>query len=181
MSEINMQQNFLNTLWEFTGGKEGKDNLIQKALKVCDVFKVKPLRTPKPDVPSRKTAYNLFCKDIQKFKKDLQSVPISKASAVISEEWKKVNASDKEMKKYSDLYEEEKRRHEEALERYQEDHMDEMEIINLHKRNKAREIPQPKKASKSPKSDEPKKSIKSMMKKRPLQRQEKEQFRKTPV
>ena len=161
MSEINMQQNFLNTLWEFTGGKEGKDNLIQKALKVCDVFKVKPLRTPKPDVPSRKTAYNLFCKDIQKFKKDLQSVPISKASAVISEEWKKVNASDKEMKKYSDLYEEEKRRHEEALERYQEDHMDEMEIINLHKRNKAREIPQPKKASKSPKSDEPKKSLKS--------------------
>ena len=181
MSEINMHQNFLNTLWEFTGGKEGKDNLIQKALKVCDVFKVKPLRTPKPDVPSRKTAYNLFCKDIQKFKKELQSVPISKASAVMSEEWKKVNASDKEMKKYSDLYEEEKRRHEEALERYQEDHMDEMEIINLHKRNKAREIPQPKKVSKSPKSDEPKKSLKSMMKKRPLQRQEKEQFRKTPV
>ena len=76
--------------------------MIQKARKVCDVFKVKPLRTPKPDVPSRKTAYNLFCKDIQKFKKELQSVPFSKASAVISEEWKKVNASDKEMKKYSE-------------------------------------------------------------------------------
>ena len=43
-----------------------------------------------------------------------------------------------------DLYEEEKRRHEEALQRYQEDHMDEMEIINLHKRcNK--KTPQPKK------------------------------------
>ena len=38
------------------------------------------------------------------------------------------------MKKYRDLYEEEKRQHEEALKRYQEDHMDEMEIINLHKR-----------------------------------------------
>ena len=38
------------------------------------------------------------------------------------------------MKKYKDLYEEEKRRQEEALQRYQEDHIDEMEIINLHKR-----------------------------------------------
>ena len=71
MSEINMQK-FLNTLWEFTGGKEDKDNFIQKALKVCKVFKVKPLKTPKPDVPSKKTAYNLFCKDIRKTKKELQ-------------------------------------------------------------------------------------------------------------
>ena len=85
MSEINMQK-FLNTLWEFTGGKNDKDNFIQKALKVCKVFKVKPLKTPKPDVRSRKTAYNLFCKDIQKIKKDLESVPVSKASAIISEE-----------------------------------------------------------------------------------------------
>ena len=38
------------------------------------------------------------------------------------------------MKKYKDLYEEEKQRHEEGLQRYKEDHMDEMEIINLHKR-----------------------------------------------
>ena len=38
------------------------------------------------------------------------------------------------MKKYKDLYEKEKRRHEEALQRYQENHMDEMEIINLYKR-----------------------------------------------
>ena len=76
-------QKFLNTLWEFPGGKEDKDNFIQKAFKVCKVFKVKPLKTPKLDVPSKKTAYNLFCKDIQKTKKDLQDVPISKASAVI--------------------------------------------------------------------------------------------------
>ena len=85
MSEMNIQ-NFLNALWEFTGGKEDKDNFIQKALKVCKVFKVKPLKTPKPDVPSRKTAYNLFCKDIQKIIKGLQGVPVSKASAIISEE-----------------------------------------------------------------------------------------------
>ena len=70
MSEINMQK-FLNTLSEFTRGKEDKDNFIQKALKVCKVFKVKPLKTPKPDVPPKKTAYNLFCKYIQKAKKEL--------------------------------------------------------------------------------------------------------------
>ena len=79
------------------------------------------------------------------------------------------------MKKYKGLYEEEKQRHEEALQRYQEDHMDEMEIINLHKRcnKKVKKVSQhkkapklsksnkPKKASESPKSDEPKKSIKA--------------------
>ena len=77
-------QKFHNTLCEFTGVKEDKDNLIQKALKVCKVFKVKPLNIPKPDVPSKKTAYNLFCKDIQKTKKELQDVPVSKASVIIS-------------------------------------------------------------------------------------------------
>ena len=61
------------------------------------------------------------------------------------------------MKKYKDLYEEEKQRHEEALQRYQEDHMDEMEIIKLHKRRnkRATQIPRPKKASEP---DEPKKA-----------------------
>ena len=83
MSELKMQ-NFLNTLWEFTGGKEDKENFIQKALKVCKVFKLKPLKAPKVDVPSKKTAYNLFCKDIRKTKKELQGVPVSKASAIIS-------------------------------------------------------------------------------------------------
>ena len=126
-------QKFLNTLWEFTVGKKDKDNFIQKALKVCKIFKVKPLKTPKLDVPSKKTAYNLFCKDIRETKKELQGVPVSKAGAIISKEWKKVKASDKKMKKYKDLYEEEKQRHEGALQSYQEDQMDEMEIINLHK------------------------------------------------
>ena len=65
------------------------------------------------------------------------------------------------MKKYKDLYEEEKQRHEEALQRYQEDHMDEIKIINLHKKcnKKAREVSEPKKGSVSPKSDEPKKTL----------------------
>ena len=72
MSETNIQK-FLNTLWEFTG-KEDNDNFIQKVLKVCKVFKVKPLKTPKSDVPSKKTAYSLFSKDIRKTKKELQGV-----------------------------------------------------------------------------------------------------------
>ena len=135
-------QKFLNTLCEFTGLKEDKENFIKKALKVCKVFKVKPLKAPRPDVPSKKTAYNLFCKDIWKTKKELQGIPVSKASAIISREWKKVKASGKKMKKYKDLHEEEKQRHEEAMQRYQEDHADEMEIINLHKRcNKAKTAP----------------------------------------
>ena len=114
-----MYQSFLNMLWEFSIGKEDKDNFIQKALKVCKVFKVKPLRKPKPDVPSKKTAYNLFYKDIRKIKKELQGVPVSKASAIISEELKKVKASDTKMEKHRDLHREEKRQHEAALQRYQ--------------------------------------------------------------
>ena len=143
------QRKTCNNLPEFNRGKEDKDNFLQKALKVCKVFIVKPLKTPKPDVPSKKTAKNLFCKNIQKTKKGLQGVPVSKKSAIISKEWKKVKASKKKIKKYEDLYEEEKQRHEEALQRYQEDHMDEMGIINLHKKcnNKTRKVSQPKKAS----------------------------------
>ena len=82
---------------------------------MCKVFKVKPLKTPRPDVPSKKTAYNLFCRDIQKANKELQGVPVSKASAIISREWKNVKTSEKRMKKYKNLYEEEEHRHEEAL------------------------------------------------------------------
>ena len=57
-------QKFLNTLLEFTGVKEDKDNFIQNELKVPKVFKVKPLKTLKPNVPSKKTAYNIFCREI---------------------------------------------------------------------------------------------------------------------
>ena len=46
----------------------------------------------------------------------------------------KVKASEGKMKKYRDLYKVEKQRYKEALQRHQEDHMDEVEIINLHKR-----------------------------------------------
>ena len=72
------------------------------------------------------------------------------------------------MKKYKDLYEEEKQRHEKALQRYQEDHADEMEIVSLHKKcnKKDRKVLQPKALSKSdepkkvsPKSGEPRKAI----------------------
>ena len=116
---------------------------------MCKVFKVKPLKTPKPDGPSKKTAYNLFCKDIRKTKKELKGAPVSKANAIISKEWKKVKASEKKMKKYKDLYEEEKQRHEGALQKYQQDHMDEMEIMNRHKKcnKKAWKVSHPKKAS----------------------------------
>ena len=140
-------QKFLNTLWEFTGVKNDKGNFIQKALKVCKVFKVKPLKTPKLDVPSKKTAYNLFCKDVRKTTKELLGVPVSKASVIISKEWKKIKANKKQMKNYKDLYEEEEQRHEEALQRYQEDHADEMEIINLYKKCSQKERKEPKKAS----------------------------------
>ena len=94
---------FLKTLFEFTGVKEEKDNFIQKTLKVCRVFKLKLLKTPKPDVLSKKTAYNLFYKDIRKTKKELQGVPFSKASAIISKEWKKVKTCEKKMKKCKDF------------------------------------------------------------------------------
>ena len=57
MSEINMHKYFLNTLWEFTSRvEEDKDSFIEKALKVCKTFKVKSLKTPKFDVPAKKTA-----------------------------------------------------------------------------------------------------------------------------
>ena len=75
-------QNFFNKPWEFSGGKEDKDNFIQKALKVSTVFKVEPLKTPRPDVPSKKTAYNLFSKDIRKTKKELQGVPVYKGKGL---------------------------------------------------------------------------------------------------
>ena len=138
-------KNFLIPFGNLPDEKRTKTTSFKK------VFNVKPLKTPRPDVPSKKTAYNLFWKDIRKIKKGLQGVPVSKASAIILKEWKKVKASEKKMKKYKDLYEEENQRREEALQRYQEDHMDEMEISSLHKRcnKKARKVSQPKKASKS--------------------------------
>ena len=102
---------------------------------------MKPLKAPKLDVPSKKTIHNLLCKDIRKMKKELQSVSVSKVSAIVSKHWKKVKDSNKKMKKYKDIYEKEKRRHEEAQQKCQENHVDEMEIINLHKKcNKTRQV-----------------------------------------
>ena len=53
-------------------------------------FKVKSLKTPKLDVPAKKTAYNLFCKDMQETKEELKGVTVSKAIAIILKEWKKL-------------------------------------------------------------------------------------------
>ena len=89
-------------LWEFTGGKEDQDNFIQKALKVYKIFKVNPLKAPRSDAPSKKTAYRLFCKDIRKIKKELQSLSVHKTRGIISKKWKKVIGSEKKMKKYKE-------------------------------------------------------------------------------
>ena len=117
MSETSMHTTaLLNTLWEFTSvAEDTKDSFIQKAVKVLKASKVKSLKTPKLDVPAKKAAYNLFCKDMRETKEELKGVTVSKANTITSKEWKKVKASDKKMKKYRDLYEVEKHQYEEAL------------------------------------------------------------------
>ena len=112
------------------GGEEDQDSFIQKALKVYKSLKVKS--QTKFAVPLKKTAYNLFFKDMQE-KKELKGATVSQASIIIPRKWEKAKANDKEMKKYSDLYEAEKRPYKEYLQRYQEDHIDKVEIISLHK------------------------------------------------
>ena len=65
MSGINMHKYFLNTLWEFTRGVEdNKASFTEKRLKNCKTFKVKSLKTPKLDVPAKKTTHNPFYKDM---------------------------------------------------------------------------------------------------------------------
>ena len=78
------------------------------------------------------------------------------------------------MKKYKILYEEEKQRNEEDLQRYQEDHMDEMEIINHYKRcsKNVRRTPQFKKA---PNSDESSKEEQRLKKKHSPKKHQKPQ------
>ena len=97
-----------------------------------------------------------FAKTFERLKKNCKVFLSLRQVQLYRRKRKKVNTSDNKMKKYKDLYEEENGRHEETLQRYQEDNMDEMEIINLHKRwnKKARKTPQPKNATKSPKSDD---------------------------
>ena len=115
--------------------KRSKKTSLKRHLKCVKSVKVKPLKASKLDVPSKKTIHNLLlCKDIRKIKKELQSASVFKASAIVSKQWKKVKDSHKKMKKYKDLYVKEKQRHEEAQQKCQENHMDEMEIISLHKK-----------------------------------------------
>ena len=88
---MNIDENFLNKLWELTRGlEEDRDRCIQKALKVCKTFKVRFLKTPNLDVSPKKTAYNHFYKDMRKKKEKLKSITVSQASAIILREWKKL-------------------------------------------------------------------------------------------
>ena len=63
----------------------------------------------------------------------MMSATLSQVSAKISSEWKNVKATDKKMEKYSEIYEVEKQRYEEAPQIYQEDHMVEAEVISPQK------------------------------------------------
>lgn len=61
------------------------------------------------------------------------SATLSQVSAKISSEWKNVKDTDKKMEKYSEIYEVEKQRYEEAPQIYQEDNMVEAEVISPQK------------------------------------------------
>ena len=104
----------LNTLWEFTRG-EDKEGFIEKVLKVCKNFKLKHSKRPKPNVPAKKTTYNIFCKDMQET--ELKGVTVPQASAIISRDGKRLKLATRKMQKYMHLYKLEKQRHEEALQR----------------------------------------------------------------
>ena len=71
---------------------------------------------------------------MQETTEELQGVTVSQGSAIISKGWKNVKASVKKIKKYMDFYKPEKRQFEEVLQRYQEYHMDKVQIISLHKK-----------------------------------------------
>ena len=62
---------------------------------MCKKFKVKFLKIPRLKVPAKKTASNLFYKDIWETKKGLKGVTISQARAIISKKSNKVKASEK--------------------------------------------------------------------------------------
>ena len=86
MPETNVHTTvLLNALWEFTRRKkDDKDSFIQKALKVCQTFKVMSLKTPRLDVPGKKTGYNFLYKDMRETKEELKEQ--DKTSAIISME-----------------------------------------------------------------------------------------------
>ena len=105
-----------NTLFEFTRGEEDEDIFMEKVLKVFKVYKVKCLKKPKLDVLGKKTAYNLFSKDMRNTKKELKGVTVSKASTIISTEWKKIKDS-AILQKYKDLHETEKQQYEKDLQK----------------------------------------------------------------
>lgn len=82
-----MYENFLNTLWEFTRGlEEDRDRFVQKALKTCQTFKVRSLRTSKLDVSPKKTAQNHFFESMPKKKEKVKSTIVSQESAIMKKE-----------------------------------------------------------------------------------------------
>ena len=83
-----MHKNVINALSrtyhskEFTkGAEEGRDSIIQKALKVCKIFKVRSLNAPTLDIPLKKSTYNLF-ERIFKLTKKFKDATVSQASAI---------------------------------------------------------------------------------------------------
>ena len=99
--------------------------LIQKAPKVCKTFKLKSLKTLSLDVPQKKTTYNLFLHRYLKEKrvKRCHCFQISANKKLVT----------KRSNKYSDFYEAEIQRYEEALQIPGRSYY-ELEIISLLKR-----------------------------------------------
>ena len=113
--------------------KEIRTVFIQNVLKLFKTFEGKSAARSKFDFPLKKIVYNPFYKKSTE-KKKLKGITVFKAAAIKSRWWKKINANDKEMKKYSDLNKAEKQKYEKDLQRYKEDHIDEVKIMNPHKR-----------------------------------------------
>ena len=120
-----------NTPFEYTRGEVERDIFMEKVLEVFKVYKVKCLKKPKLDVPAKNTEYSLFSTNMRETKEELKGVTALKASTIISNEQKKIKDSGM-VKKYKDLHEIEKQQYEKNLQKYQKDHADEVEIINLH-------------------------------------------------
>ena len=88
------------------------------------------LKTHKLDVPADKTACNFFTKICQRQKKSCRVWVFPRHVLLY---WKNGASDSKKMENYRDLYEVEKQRYDEALQRCQEYHMDEVDIVSPHK------------------------------------------------
>ena len=137
---MHIHKKVLSTPWEFPRGvEEDQDRFIQKAVKVCINFELRSLSlTSKFGSLSLTSMFHqrrlsIFLQRYARANKELMSATLSQVSAKISSEWKNVKDTDKKMEKYSEIYEVEKQRYEEAPQIYQEDHMVEAEVISPQK------------------------------------------------